>query len=75
VVVAGVVTSLSVCLGKLLSRSLLSRGVDVLDLSLTKDTIKLLEFELRLGIEESSHVGIAVRRLVDFGVVDNEENL
>lgn len=77
-VVAGVV-ALGTGGGELLGGSLLGSGVDVLDLGLTEDTVARLSASTR-GVRVvqkggDEHVGVAVGRLVDLGLVDDEEDL
>lgn len=83
VVVTGVLTTLSSSLGgNLLGSGGLGSGVDVLDLGLTKDTTgtfvstSILPAQNNVAFcRRNSHVGVAVGRLVDLGVVDDEEDL
>jgi hypothetical protein len=78
VVVAGMVV-LGRLVGELLGSGGLGAGVQVLDLSLTKDTAQMsVHMLLHGGIggtELNSHVGVAIGGLVDLGVVDDEEDL
>ncbi|KAI6775734.1 hypothetical protein HG530_002492 [Fusarium avenaceum] len=73
VVVAGVV--LSVSGSELGSSSLLSGSVHVLDLGLTENTIRDVSDGSAAGKQCNLHVGVAVGRLVDLRVVDDEEDL
>jgi hypothetical protein len=80
VIVAGVVVSrVVVCLGssQLLSSGSLGLGVEILNLGLTKDTIYTYQLTdvTVTKIEASIHVGIAGWGLVDFGLVDDEQDL
>ena len=78
VAVAGVVV-VGALAGELLSGSRLGRGVEVLDLRLAEDAALMLALVSQALSPSpqvtSSHVRVAVGRLVDFGVVDNKKDL
>jgi hypothetical protein len=75
VVVTSVVVGLSLGLGELLSGGSLGLGVQVLDLGLTKDAGAGSVWAARHWIRGSLHVRVAGGRLVDIGLVDDEEDL
>jgi hypothetical protein len=53
----------------------LSLGVQILDLGLTEDAKQSISYWVPLLFMLDIHVGVAGRRLVDIGVVDDEEDL
>ena len=63
--------------GELLGSGSLSLGVEVLNLSFTEDTVReSVSMSIScLWDRASLHVGVAGWRFVDFGVVDDEEDL
>lgn len=75
VVMAGVVVGGSLGVGELLSGRGLSLGVQVLNLGLTEDAATLSVAGPSIEHGFSIHVGVARGRLVDIGLVDDEENL
>jgi hypothetical protein len=77
VAVAGVVVLGTAGGGELLGSGGLGGGVEVLDLGLTEDAAGIGQYFVSVcgGREGSSHVGVAVGRLVHVGVVDHEEDL
>lgn len=76
-VVAGVVSSLlGVGLRKLCGSSLLGARVDIFYLGFAKNASKELEtWTVAIYSSDALHVGVAVGRLIDLGVVDDEEDL
>lgn len=79
VIVTGVLATLGLLLSSnLLGSSSLGGGVDVLNLGLTKNTAGNEGSAIALFrpvIARNSHVRVAVRGLVNLGVVDDEQDL
>ena len=74
VVMARVVVAGGLLRGKLLGSIGLGGGVQVLNLGLAEDAARLLVTQCGVYLT-NLHVGVAGRRLVDIGLVDNEEDL
>jgi hypothetical protein len=75
VVVARMFSSSSLCVGDLLSGGSLSSGVEIFNLGLAEDATARSAFLSDRSKSNNLHPGIAGRRLVDIGIVDDEQNL
>lgn len=74
-IMARVVVAGCLLCGELLGSIGLGGGVEVLDLSLAEDAVRVLTIQLRKYLDTNLHVSVAGRRLIDIGLVDDEEDL